>query len=263
MKLRRTCNLLSPLTPGLLVSCQSQGADAVRVAANQVMLAQEVNEASPASVQMNVLLNKYSSLKITPTWIGTNARRRDDAALTAAFKEIRAEEGYKAFVAALVTADKAVNVLLDEDILDWAKASDKNDLVNETRNAWRHASSYGISPPKLPVGNIEWVEDGLNFNLLVQSDVLGYLSVRSARGQVIGIFGLYLDIRANHLTRHMLESVILAPDQHLNYPWNVIMATDTIFVDDIWIELDRVMGTVLVGERFGDKTVRGATGASE
>jgi hypothetical protein len=115
----------------------------------------------------------------------------------------------------------------------------------------------------LPIGNIKWGEEGLTFNLLVQSDIIAYLSVRSARGQVIGIFDLYLDIRKNHLTRHMLESAILDPDQHLNYPWNVVMATDTIFVDDIWIQLDRVTGTVLVGERLGKKTVKGATGGAE
>jgi hypothetical protein len=260
MKSASRLNVAIVLSLGVLVSCRGQGN------APQVRNPDQIGEpedSSPASIQVDILTSRFYFFSYSPNW-GSFNRGRDDAALKKAFDSVRGQEGYKAFIKAFATADKSVNVLLDENILDWSAASGKIDLVNQTRDAWRHACTFGILPPKLPRGNIKWTESELDFNLLVQKDSEGYLVVRSSRGQVMGVFSLYLDGReGNHITRHMLESVVLFPDHHINYPWNIVMATDTIFVDDIWVELDRVMGTVLVGERHQKKAVVKAPDSSE
>jgi hypothetical protein len=49
----------------------------------------------------------------------------------------------------------------------------------------------------------------------------------------------------------MLERALRNPDTYLSYPWDIVMATDTIFVDDIWVELDRVQGQARIQESTG------------
>ena len=179
--------------------------------------------------------------------------------LAEAFAPIRESEGWRAFVRALQVCDSTVNQLMDENILDWSKAGQKIEQVNQTRNAWRRASTFGILPPELPLGWTEFAEDGISFHLDVRGASFGgsstaVLVARSARGQVIGFFDLELWREGrNHLTNHMLASVIRYPDAYLNYPWNILMAADTIYVDDITVVLDRVNSKVVVGERHAEK----------
>jgi hypothetical protein len=180
----------------------------------------------------------------------------ESPALGTAFAAVRQDAGWKAFVDALVACDATVNGLLEEDITDWTQAGRKIDAVNSARNAWRRACTYGVVPPELPRGWTEFMDGGIRFRLHVKSSTDSVLIARSPRGQVMGIFELQLwDDGDQHLMAHMLQGVIRNPDRYLNYPWNVVMATDTIFIDDIWVELDRINRSVKMKERFGDEEV--------
>jgi hypothetical protein len=179
---------------------------------------------------------------------------KENPELAKAFDQVRATPGWRAFVGALVTCDQTVNELLDQNILDWQNAGSKIGRVNTTRNAWRKASTYGIIPPRLPRGWTTFAESGLSFRLYVRSSEGATLIARASRGQVLGIFDLILwDSGDQHVMAHMLQRPIRYPDSYLNYPWNTIMATDTIFVDDVWVTLDRVNSKVVVGEKHGAK----------
>lgn len=180
----------------------------------------------------------------------------ENPALATAFANVRKDEGWLAFVDALAVCDATVNGLLEEDITDWANAGAKIEAVNSARNAWRRACTYGVVPPQLPRGWTAFSDGGIRFRLHVRSDADSVLIARSPRGQVMGIFDLQLwDDGDQHLMSHMLRGVIRYPDRYLNYPWNVIMATDTIFVDDIWVELDRINRSVRIKERFGEQEI--------
>lgn len=177
-------------------------------------------------------------------------------ALTAEFAEIRRTSGWSAFSKALRNCDDAVNALLDEDILDWSGASGKVRQVNTARNAWRHACTYGIKPPKLTTGWTSFEENGLSFRVYVAGSTYGTVVVRSQRGQVLGIFELQLQtVGQQHLVSHMLEKALRFPDSYLSYPWDIVMATDTIFIDDVWVELDRITGKAKIQEKHGSETV--------
>lgn len=181
---------------------------------------------------------------------------RENPELATAFAAVRKDAGWIAFVKALAVCDDTVNGLLEEDITDWANAGMKINAVNSARNAWRRACTYGVIPPELPRGWTEFTESGIRFRLHVRSDADSVLIARSPCGQVMGIFDLQLWSDGDqHLMSHMLRGVIRNPDRYLNYPWNVIMATDTIFVDDVWVELDRINRSVRFKERFGETEV--------
>lgn len=159
------------------------------------------------------------------------------------FQAVRQTEGWKAFVRALKVGDDAVNTLLEEDITDWLAAGSKIEPVNRARNAWRRACTFGIRPPKLSEGFTAFEEESLGFRVYVNDEAEGVLVVRSQRGQVLGIFDLRLDASGRqHVVAHMLERALRFPDLYLSYPFNVVMATDTIEVPDITVILDRVKG---------------------
>lgn len=183
--------------------------------------------------------------------------RPKEAPDLAARLTFRTDPGWLAFVNALLVCDQTVNGLLEEDITDWSEASHKIEAVNRARNAWRTACTYGIIPPDLPKGTATFSESGIEFRITVKSDAEGTLIARSPRGQVMGIFDLKLwDDGNQHVTAHMLQGAIRYPDIYINYPWNIIMATDTIFVDDIFVELDRLDRSALIYERFGSRFER-------
>jgi hypothetical protein len=177
---------------------------------------------------------------------------QENPALGVEFAAIRKSAGWMAFSQALRTCDDAVNALLDEDILDWSNSKEIIGKVNSARNAWRHACTWGIKPPTLAQGWTTFDENGMNFQVYVASQTYGSVVVRSQRGQVLGIFDLQLQVDGrSHIVAHMLERALRYPDTYLSYPWDIVMATDTIFVDDIWVELDRVQSQVRIQERTG------------
>lgn len=177
---------------------------------------------------------------------------QENPALGEEFAAIRRTAGWMAFSKALRTCDDAVNALLDENILDWSNSKGIIGRVNSARNAWRHACTWGIKPPTLAQGWTSFDENGLNFRVYVGSQTNGSVVVRSQRGQVLGIFDLQLQVEGrSHIVAHMLERALRNPDTYLSYPWDIVMATDTIFVDDIWVELDRVQGQARIQESTG------------
>lgn len=180
----------------------------------------------------------------------------ENEALAAEFTDIRKTSGWSAFSKALRNCDDAVNALLDEDILDWSNASAKVRQVNVARNAWRHACTHGIKPPKLTQGWTTFSENGLSFRVYVANSTYGTVVARSQRGQVLGIFELQLQTNGQqHLVSHMLEKSLRYPDSYLSYPWDIVMATDTIFIDDVWVELDRINGKARIQEKNGAESV--------
>lgn len=167
----------------------------------------------------------------------------DNAELAKRFELVRANPGWKAFVEALRSCDDAVNTLLEENILDWSNAAGKIGTINDARNRWRKACTYGIQPPQLPQGRTTFEESGLGFLLLVDAGAQAKLIVRSQRGQVLGLFEVNLNNGGNqHLVTHMLERALRNPDTYFGYPWDIIIATDTIFVPDVHVVVDRVKG---------------------
>lgn len=159
------------------------------------------------------------------------------------FEPIRQLEAWKAFVAALKLCDDCVNRLLEEDITDWSEPRPKIESISRARNAWRRAVTFGIRPPALSRGVTSFEEEGLHFRVHVADRAGGVLVVRSQRDQVVGIFDLRLDDGGRqHVVAHMLERALRYPDIYLSYPWDIIMATDTIYVPDIDVFIDRIKG---------------------
>jgi hypothetical protein len=188
------------------------------------------------------------------TW----AKANEDQKLAEEFQPVRQTDAWKAFVRALRACDDAVNTLLEQDITDWVAAGSRIAPVNRARNAWRRASTFGIRPPKLNEGFITFEEEGLGFRLYVIDDTAAVLMTRSQRGQVLGIFDLRLDPSGRqHVVTHMLERAFRYPDLYLSYPFNVVMATDTIEVPDVTVTLDRVKGEAhVMNEAKGEVEVR-------
>lgn len=183
-------------------------------------------------------------------WNDTN--RKDSPELLAALKVVRDDPGWKAFVYALNTCDQSVNNLLEQNIVDWTNAGSKIALINAARNAWRRACTFGIVPPDLPRGWGSFTESEILFTFHIKSSSDGVLIARSQRGQIMGFFDLELhDGGDQHIMTHMLQDVIRYPDNFLSYPWDIVMATDTIFIDDVWVHLDRVSNKAHVRERHG------------
>ncbi len=167
----------------------------------------------------------------------------DNPELNAAFEPVRELEAWKAFVDALRAGDNAVNILLEENITDWSDTAQKINPINKARNAWRKACTYGIRPPELPRGSTSFTEQGMEFRLYVSSSSDGVLVVRSKRDQVLGIFELELaGGGGQHIVSHMLENAIRYPDIYLSYPWDIVMVTDTIFIPDVHVWIDRIEG---------------------
>ncbi len=165
-------------------------------------------------------------------------------AVSKAFETVRRTAAWRSFVRALRICDDSVNSLLAQDILDWANASNIVGTINAARNAWRTACTYGIVPPKIPRGTTSFEEDGLKFRLYVINSADGILVVRSQRDQVLGIFDLRLhDSGRQHAVAHMLERALRYPDTYLSYPWDIVMATDTIWIPDVNVVVDRVNKT--------------------
>ena len=237
-------SILLPLT-----SCASRPAS-VEVAPVRA----DKNEPPEPYSKLDDLRTRFSSLSWKP--------QEESATLATDFAAIRSTVGWKAFVNALKICDDSVNTLLEEDITDWRNPASKIDVINKTRNAWRRATTYGIKPPKLPMGWTSFVEADLSFTLRVgssgwQSDYgnEGTLIVRSQRGQVLGIFTLRLDDGGRqHIVTHMLEAALRSPDLYLSYPWDVIMATDTIVVPDIRVFVDRLKKTAKVVDTGSGET---------
>ncbi len=181
-----------------------------------------------------------------------DAKRGNGPELLAALRVVRDDPGWKAFVYALNTCDQSVNSLLEQNIVDWTNAGSKIALVNDARNAWRRACTFGIMPPDLPRGWASFTESGILFTFHIKSSSDGVLIARSPRGQVMGFFDLELhDDGDQHIMTHMLQGVIRYPDAFLSYPWDIVMAVDTIFIDDVWVHLDRVENKAHVRERHG------------
>jgi hypothetical protein len=163
--------------------------------------------------------------------------------LLAAFDAVRQSAGWNSFVSALVMCDDAVNALLEEDITDWSNAPSKIRPITTARNAWRRAATYGIQPPELPVGSASFTDRGLRFKIFALDRKSGVLVARSQRNQVLGMFDLRLGGGGGqHIVSHMLENALRYPDLYLSYPWDIVMATDTIHVPDIDIWIDRLRG---------------------
>jgi len=168
----------------------------------------------------------------------------DNDAVSKAFATVRRTAAWRSFVRALRICDDSVNSLLEQDILDWNNASSKVDTINAARNAWRTACTYGIVPPEIPRGATSFEEDGLRFRLYAINRADGILVVRSQRDQVLGIFDLRLhDGGRQHAVAHMLERALRYPDTYLSYPWDIVMATDTIWIPDVNVVVDRVSKT--------------------
>jgi hypothetical protein len=181
--------------------------------------------------------------------------REESQALATEFAAVRATPGWKAFVQALKVCDDSANTLLDEDILDWSNPGPKIDSITRARNAWRHAVTYGIKPPKLSIGWTTFAESDLTFRLNVENKSEGVLIVRSQRGQVLGIFDLRLDDDGKqHVVAHMLERALRFPDLYLSYPWDILMATDTIYVPDVRVYVDRLKKTAKVVDTGSGET---------
>lgn len=169
------------------------------------------------------------------------------AELARAFDPIRAEPGWNEFVNALSIGDNSVNSLAEQNIVSWDGAGPLITQVTNARNAWRRAATFGIMPPDLPLGFYRFAERGITFILHVRSEKEAALIARSPRGRVIGVFELALWAEGRrHMVSHMLQRPFRYPDVFLNYPWNVIMATDTIYVDDVHVILDRIEKEVTV-----------------
>lgn len=169
------------------------------------------------------------------------------AELGRAFERVRAEPGWIEFVNALAIGDSSVNSLMEQNIVDWGGAAPLIAQVTKARNAWRKASTFGITPPDLPRGFYRFIERGITFIIHVRSTSQAALIARSPRGRVIGVFelALWADGR-RHMVNHMLQRPFRYPDVFLNHPWNVIMATDTIWVDDVHVTLDRLDNEVVI-----------------
>lgn len=185
------------------------------------------------------------------------------ADLGQAFESVRAEPGWSEFVNALAIGDNSVNSLSEQSIVSWDGAAPLIAQVTNARNAWRKASTFGITPPELPVGFYRFVERGITFILHVRSSSEAALIARAPRGRVIGVFDLALWAGGGrHMVNHMLQRPFRYPDVYLNYPWNVIMATDTIWVDDVHVILDRIENEVTVYSAGNEirKTTKGGDG---
>lgn len=180
------------------------------------------------------------------------------AELAKAFEPVRGEAGWKAFVDALATGDSSVNSLMEQDIVNWSNSAALITQVTRARNAWRKASTYGITPPPLPLGWYRFNERGMTFVLHVRSSSEAVIITRSPRGRLLGVFELALwSNGGRHLVNHMLQRPFRFPDLYLNYPWNVIMVTDTIWVDDIHVILDRLEKEVTVLSTSGSVVRQG------
>jgi len=189
------------------------------------------------------LAARFSEYSFADLYAGYGVQWYQDPAseLGKAFDAVRREAGWGAFVEALATGDFSVNGLLEQDIVDWTNAGPKIALVTRARNAWRKAVSYGITPPDLPLGWYRFMEKGMTFILHVRNENDAALMVYSPRGRMLGIFELALWSGAKrHPVRHMMQRPYRFADLYLNYPWNVILGTDSIFVDKVWVELDRL-----------------------
>ncbi|MGC6487603.1 MAG: hypothetical protein ACON4Z_08160 [Planctomycetota bacterium] len=140
-----------------------------------------------------------------------------------------------------------MNTLLEESITDWSGAQSKIQPVNNARNAWRRACTFGIQPPDLPIGSTTFNEQGMRFHVHVTNRRSGVLVVRSPRNQVLGIFDLRLaGGGGQHIVSHMLENALRYPDYYLSYPWDIVMATDTIHVPDVDVWIDRIQGEATI-----------------
>lgn len=180
------------------------------------------------------------------------------AELAKAFEAIRREPGWSAFVDALATGDSSVNSLLEQDIVNWNNAAPLISQVTRARNAWRKASTFGITPPPLPLGWYRFTEKGITFMLHVRSSSEAVIVARSPRGRLMGVFELALWADGGrHLVNHMLQRPFRYPDLYLNYPWNVVMVTDTIWVDDVDVILDRLQKEVTVLSSSGSVVRQG------
>lgn len=189
-----------------------------------------------------------------PRFFWASGMGNESQKLAGDFQAVRQTEGWKAFVRALKVCDDAVNTLLEENITDWLAAGSKIEPVNRARNAWRRACTFGIRPPKLSEGFTTFEEEGLGFRIYVDDEAEGVLVVRSQRGQVLGIFDLRLDASGRqHVVAHMLERALRFPDLYLSYPFNIVMATDTIEVPDVTVTLDRVKGEAHIKNEVTDE----------
>lgn len=217
-------------------SCKNVAGATVVVAASSTP---NSGKADAPYAKLDTLRKRYRNLF---RWNAPN-----DPKLTAAFEPVRRTEGWSAFVRALRVCDDCVNNLLEQDILNWSGAGAKIGKINEARNAWRRACTFGILPPKLPRGTTGFEEQGLKFRLYAVNSADGVLVVRSQRDQVLGIFDLRLDNNGRqHVVSHMLERALRNPDAYLSYPWDIVMATDTIYIPDVDVIVDRVNKTAEV-----------------
>lgn len=189
------------------------------------------------------LASRFSEYSYADLYYGAGEEWYQDpmSELGKAFDAVRGQDGWRQFVEALATGDFSVNGLLEQDIVDWSNAGPKIALITRSRNAWRKASSYGITPPDLPLGWYRFIEKGMTFILHVRNENDAALMAFSPRGRLIGVFELALWSGAGrHPARHMLQRTYRYADLYLNYPWNVVLGFDTIFVDKVRVQLDRL-----------------------
>ena len=206
------------------------------------------------------LAKRFSEYSFADLYSGYGEQWYQDpmSELGKAFDAVRQHEGWRAFVEALGTGDFSVNGLLDQDIVDWTNAAPKIALITRSRNAWRKAASYGITPPDLPLGWYRFMEKGMTFILHTRNESDAALMVFSPRGRLIGLFELALWSGARrHPARHMFQRTFRYSDLYLNYPWNVVLGTDSIFVDKVWVELDRLNKEATVYSSSGSARVQG------
>lgn len=201
--------------------------------------------ANSAGVKMKAF-DKLDAIRSRfPNFLWWEAPQNEE--LNAAFQTVRELDAWRAFVQALLAGDNAVNSLLEEDITDWSNTKAKIKPLNDARNAWRKACTYGIQPPDLPIGSASFAERGLKFTIHVPNNRSGVLVVRSQRDQVLGIFDLRLaGGGGQHVVSHMLENAIRYPNLYLCYPWDIVMVTDTIYIPDIDVWIDRVEGKATI-----------------
>ncbi len=225
-------NLCLMLTACALAGCKS----------NQAMKPVLPLTSAPNATGSQDPYARLDELKSRYPWY-TWASGAESPKLAEELAPVRKSEAWRSFVHALRACDDAVNTLCEQDITEWIAAKPVIAPINRARNAWRRACTFGIKPPKLSTGYTSFEDDGIGFRVYVVDDTTGVLIARSQRGQVIGIFDVRLDpSNRQHVTCHMLENALRYPNTYLNYPFNRVMATDTLRIPDVTVDLDRIKG---------------------
>lgn len=193
--------------------------------------------------------SRYPELSVAARKERSEKQLASDAELAKRFEAVRADPGWSPFVQSLALGDAAVNRMMDENVLDGSKVSSLIVAINAARTAWRHASTFGIAPPDLPVGFAAFEEEGLKFEVHVRNERFAFLVARTARGQILGVFDIELADRGRtSIVTHLLERPMRSPEQYLNSPWDEVLLADDYRIRDIELDLDRILGKATVRE---------------